>query len=109
MATKPYEFCKKKKSIPGMVIDGRNLHGAFESAGSQLLGFCKTLLDVKTKTCDAKYPSAEAKVGAAVDSRATAANREYLTRALKLDADLGTPLQQRQNELEPPLFSFFFF
>jgi len=64
-----------------MVIDGRKLHGAFESAGFCLLGGCKTLVDVKTKTCDAKHPLAEPKVVAAVDSSATEANRKYLTRA----------------------------
>ena len=48
-------------------------------------------MDIKTKTCDAKYPIAEGKVASAVKRRATEASRAYLTRARKLDADLGTP------------------
>ena len=50
---------------------------------------------MKTKTCDAKYPSADAKVSAAVDKRATEANRVYLARARKLDAELGTPAETK--------------
>ncbi len=47
---------------------------------------------MKTKACDAKYPSAEAKGAAVVvDKRAFEAKREYLTRARKPDAELGTP------------------
>ena len=51
---------------------------------------------MKTKTCDLKYPLAEAKVSAAVDKRAAEANREYLTRARKLDAELGTPAETKE-------------
>ncbi len=71
----------------------------FRRIGTQLFGGCKTILDVKTKTCDSKYPSAfdlfsaDAKVSAVVDKRATQANRVLLTRARKLDADLGTPAE----------------
>ena len=53
------------------------------------------MLDVKTKTCDAKYATADAKVSAAVDKRATEANRVYLARARKLDAELGTPAETK--------------
>ena len=53
------------------------------------------MLDVKTKTCDAKYPTAEAKVSAAVNKRATEASRKYLARARKLDAELGTPAETK--------------
>jgi hypothetical protein len=84
-----------QKIIPDLVIDGRTLLCAFDGIGTQLFGGCKTMLDVKTKTCDAKYPSADAKVSAAVDKRATEANRVYLARARKLDAELGTPAETK--------------
>jgi hypothetical protein len=80
-----------QKIIPDMVIDGRLLGLSFDTVGSRIFGGCKTLVDVKTKTCDAKYPIAEGKVASAVERRATEASREYLTRARKLDADLDTP------------------
>ena len=79
------------KIIPDLVVDGRALQCAFDGIGTRLFGGCETLIDVKTKTCDAKYPSAEAKVAAVVNTRATKANRDYLARARKLDAELGTP------------------
>ena len=79
------------KIIPDLVVDGRALQCAFDGIGTRLFGGCETLIDVKTKTCDAKYPSAEAKVAAVVNTRATEANRDYLARARKLDAELGTP------------------
>ena len=74
-----------------MIIDGRLLGFSFDSVGSRIFGGCKTLVDIKTKTCDAKYPMSEGKVAAAVERRATEASRAYLTRARKLDADLDTP------------------
>ena len=80
-----------QKIIPDMVIDGRLLGFSFETVGSRVFGGCKTLVDVKTKTCDAKYPIAEGKVASVVERRATEASREYLTRARRLDADLDTP------------------
>jgi hypothetical protein len=80
-----------QKIIPDMVIDGRLLGFSFDTVGSRVYGGCKTLVDVKTKTCDAKYPIAEGKVASAVERRATEASREYLTRARRLDADLDTP------------------
>ena len=49
------------KIIPDLVVDGRALLCAFDGIGTRLFGGCETLIDVKTKTCDAKYPSAEAK------------------------------------------------
>jgi len=84
-----------QKIIPDLVIDGRNILCAFDGVGTRLFSGCKTLIDVKTKTCDAKYPSAEAKVAAAADRRASEANRKYLTRARKLDAELGTPAETK--------------
>jgi hypothetical protein len=80
-----------QKIIPDMVIDGQLLGFSFDTVGSRVYGGCKTLVDVKTKTCDAKYPIAEGKVASAVERRATEASREYLTRARRLDADLDTP------------------
>jgi hypothetical protein len=74
-----------------MVIDGHLLGFIFDSVGTRLFGGRKTLVDIKTKTCDAKYPIAEGKVASAVERRATEASRAYLTRARKFDADLGTP------------------
>ncbi len=59
--------------------------------GSRVFGGCKALVDVKTKTCDAKCPISEGKVASAVEHRATEASREYLTRARRLDEDLDTP------------------
>ena len=84
-----------QKIIPDLVIDGRTLVCAFDGIGTELFSGRKTLVDVKTKTCDAKYPSAEAKVSAAVDKRAAEANREYLARARKLDTELGTPAETK--------------
>jgi hypothetical protein len=46
---------------------------------------------VKPKTCDAKYPAASGTAYAVVTRRATETSQAYLTRARRLDADLGTP------------------
>jgi hypothetical protein len=59
-----------------LVIGGRKRLFAFDGIGTQLFGGCKTVLAVKPETCEAKYPSADAKVSAAVDKRATEANRK---------------------------------
>jgi hypothetical protein len=63
----------------------------FDSVGTRLFGGRKTLVDIKTKTCDTKYPIAEGKVTSAVECRATEVSRAYLTRARKFNTDLGTP------------------
>jgi len=81
------------KIIPDLIIDGRALLCLFDGIGVRLFSGCKTLVDVKTKTCDAKYPPAEGKVAAVVDKRAREANKKYFTRARKLDAELGTPAE----------------
>jgi len=81
------------KIIPDLIIDGRALLCLFDGIGVRLFSGCKTLVDVKTKTCDAKYPPAEGKVAAVVDKRAREANKKYFTRARKLDAELNTPAE----------------
>ena len=50
----------------------------------------ESLVDVKTKTCDAKYPTADGTACAVVTRRATEASQAYLIRARRLDTDLGT-------------------
>jgi hypothetical protein len=42
------------KIITDLVVDGRALLCAFDGIGTRLFGGCEMLIDVKTKTCDAK-------------------------------------------------------
>ena len=46
------------KVIPDLVIDGRFLSPSLDGVGAALLQGVRTLVDVKTKARDAKYPAA---------------------------------------------------
>ena len=79
-----------QKIIPDIVIDARASGLTLDGPGAALFGGSESLFDVKTKTCDAKYPAADGTACAVVTRRANEASRAYLTRAQRLDADLGT-------------------
>ena len=79
-----------QKIIPGIVIDARG-GLALDGHGASVFSGRESLVDVKTKTCDAKYPAADGTACAVVTQRATEASQAYLTRARRLDTDLGTP------------------
>ena len=51
----------------------------------------ESILDVKTKSCDAKYPAAASEVGAVVNKLAVDIDHKYHKRARDLDSKLGTP------------------
>ena len=78
-----------QKIIPDIVIDARG-GLALDGHGASVFSGRESLVDVKTKTCDAKYPTADGTACAVVTRRATEASQAYLTRARRLDTDLGT-------------------
>ena len=78
-----------QKIIPDIVIDARG-GLALDGHGASVFSGRESLVDVKTKTCDAKYPTADGTACAVVTRRATEASQAYLIRARRLDTDLGT-------------------
>ena len=76
--------------IPDLVIDGRFLSPSLDGVGATLLQGVQTLVDVKTKSCDAKYPAALGVPTAVVKKRQKQVNDDYHKRAVKLDEKLGT-------------------
>ena len=79
-----------QKIIPDIVLDARG-GLALDGHGASVFSGRESHVDVKTKTCDAKYPAADGTACAVVTRRTTEASQAYLTRARRLDADLGTP------------------
>jgi hypothetical protein len=76
--------------IPDLVIDGRFLSPSLDGVGVTLFRGVRTLVDVKTKSCDAKYPAAPGDPTAVVKKRQKQVNGDYHKRAVKLDEKLGT-------------------
>jgi hypothetical protein len=76
--------------IPDLVIDGRFLSPSLDGPGAALFRGVRTLVDVKTKSCDAKYPAAPGDPTAVVKKRQKQVNGDYHKRAVKLDENLGT-------------------
>ena len=58
-----------QKTIPGLVVDARN-GLALDGHGAAVFSGRESLVDVKTKTCDAKYPAADGTACAVVTRRA---------------------------------------
>ena len=73
------------------MIDARVSGLTLGGPGAALFGGCESLVDVKTKTRDAKYPAADGTACAVVTRRANEASRAYPTRAQRLDAEISTP------------------
>ena len=77
--------------IPDILIDGRFVSSTLDGKGAHTLRGVKTLVDVKTKSCDAQYPAEPTgKVGAVVLKRQTEVNKKYRKRAGELDAKQGS-------------------
>ena len=76
--------------IPDIMIDGRFLHSNLHGAGAALFRGFITLVDVKTKSCCSKYPAAAPDSAAVVKKRQEQVNKDYHTRARKLDEERGT-------------------
>jgi hypothetical protein len=76
--------------IPDLVIDGRFLSPSLDGPGAALLRGVRTLVDVKTKSCCAKYAAAQGVPAAVVKKRQKQVNDDYHKRAAKLDEKLGT-------------------
>ena len=76
-----------EKIIPDIVLDGRFVSS---SIGGNFVNR-ESILDVKTKSCDAKYPAAASEVGAVVNKLAVDIDHKYHKRARDLDSKLGTP------------------
>jgi hypothetical protein len=76
--------------IPDIMIDGRFLNRNLDGAGAALFGGIRTLVDVKTKSCCSKYLAAAPDSAAVVKKRQEQVNKDYHTRARKLDEVRGT-------------------
>lgn len=77
--------------IPDIVIDGRFLNSTLSGIGVHLLGGIETLVDVKTKSCDDRYPAeASGNVGSVVEKRQEGVNTDYQRKVRKLDEEQGT-------------------
>ena len=76
--------------IPDIVIDGRFLPSSLDGVGATLLRGVRTLVDVKTKSCDLKYPAALGDPATVAKKRQKQVNDDYHKRAAKLDEKLGT-------------------
>jgi hypothetical protein len=76
--------------IPDLLIDGRFLPFSLGGTGVNLLRGVKTLVDVKTKSCDDKYAACASPASqAVVNKRQQQVNSNYHNRARKLDEDMG--------------------
>jgi hypothetical protein len=76
--------------IPDIVIDGRFLPSSLDGVGATLLRGVRTLADVKTKSCDSKYPAAPGDPATVAKKRQKQVNDDYHKKAAKLDEKLGT-------------------
>ena len=75
---------------PDLLIDGRSLSPALEGVGAALLRNTRTLVDVKTESCDDMYPAVTGAPAAMVKKRQKQVNDDYHKKAKKLDLKLGT-------------------
>jgi hypothetical protein len=77
--------------IPDIMIDGRFVCSTLNGVGAQLLGGIKSLVDVKTKSCNHVYAAEPSGKGCAVVTKRQAeVNTNYHKRVAKLDESLGT-------------------
>ena len=91
--------------IPDLLIDGRFLSTTLDGAGANLLRGTRTLADVKTKSCDDKYPAERSGLACAVvTKRQQEVSGKYHKKAGELDIEQGTapddtgPFQKELNE-----------
>ena len=91
--------------IPDLLIDGRFLSTTLDGVGASLLRGTRTLADVKTKSCDDKYPAERSgSACAVVTKRQQEVNEQYHKKAGELDLEQGTapgstgPFRKELNE-----------
>ena len=77
--------------IPDLLIDGRFLSTTLDGVGASLLRGTRTLADVKTKSCDDKYPAERSGSACAVATkRQQEVNGKYHKKAAELDLEQCT-------------------
>jgi hypothetical protein len=77
--------------IPDFLIDGRFLSTTLDGVETRLLRGTRTLADVKTKSCDDKYPAERSGLACtSVTKRQQEVNGKYYKKAGELDQEQGT-------------------
>jgi len=77
--------------IPDLLIDGRFLSTTLDGVGASLLRGTRALADVKTKSCDDKYPAERSGLACAVvTKRQQGVNGKFHKKAGELDLEQST-------------------